>query len=332
MRNCPTCGHDTRTKRWSMAFKVPDGWPLPTLIDWHTCDACGMLYGDGDFDQCTLDAYYQQYYGYGVNSPQNVARLAEDAGKIARAFPTSSLIVDFGGGEGSILRTSLQESGYHVIPVGAGQPIPTCDVLYASHVMEHIYDLDIVMKAFDFALTADGTLIIDGPDSTGIVDKWHMPMLDYNTKHINHFRLQDYLRLAGRYGYELFDLQHYEMHGAPAHQLWLRRGLHTASKSAEHIAANMGHRLSELRRVVGSKAVNVWGLGDITWHMLSLIKLNVLDYIDNDPAYRGAQYDGKPVQERPTNDAPIVILAQGQRQRLIANIRGLGITNPIIEI
>lgn len=332
MRNCPACGSDLRTKRWSMGFKIPDGWPLPTFIEWRTCDACGMLYGDGDFDQCTLDAYYQGYYGYGVNSPQNVARLAEDAARIARVFPTSRHIVDFGGGEHSVIRTSLQDSGYHVTPIGAGDDLPDCDVIYASHVIEHIYDLDVVMRAFGDALSEGGTLIIDGPDSTGIVDKWKMPMLDYNTKHINHFRLQDYLRLASRYGYELFDLQHYELHGAPAYQLWLKRGLYTAHASAEHIAANIGGRLADLRRVVGTKPVNVWGLGDITWHILTQIKLNVLDYIDNDPAYRGATYDGKVVQERPTNDAPIVILAQGQRARLIANIRGMGVTNPIIEI
>jgi hypothetical protein len=73
-------------------------------------------------------------------------------------------------------------------------------------------------------------------------------------------------------------------------------------------------------------------MGDITWHILSQMDLDVLDYIDNDPAYRGQTYNGKPVQERPTNDSPIVILAQGQRGRLIENIRAAGIQNRIIEI
>jgi len=80
------------------------------------------------------------------------------------------------------------------------------------------------------------------------------------------------------------------------------------------------------------KPVNIWGMGDITWHLLSQVDLDVLNYIDNDPAYRGATYNGKPVLDRPDNDAPIVILAQGQRGRLIENIRKAGIGNPIIEI
>jgi len=70
------------------------------------------------------------------------------------------------------------------------------------------------------------------------------------------------------------------------------------------------------------------------WHILSLVDedFQVLNYIDNDPAYRGQIYNGKPVLERPDNDAPIVIMAQGQRQRLIANIRAMGVENEIIEI
>jgi len=36
--------------------------------------------------------------------------------------------------------------------------------------------------------------------------------------------------------------------------------------------------------------------------------------------------------ERPTNDAPILILAQGQREKLIENIRKMDVTNDIIEI
>ena len=78
--------------------------------------------------------------------------------------------------------------------------------------------------------------------------------------------------------------------------------------------------------------MNVWGLGDTTWHILSQHPLDVLDYIDNDPAYRGQTYGGKPVLERPTNDAPIVILAQGQRAALIRNIRAAGIENEIVEV
>jgi len=103
-----------------------------------------------------------------------------------------------------------------------------------------------------------------------------------------------------------------------------------AQASAKHIMDNISARVDRLKTLAGLP-LNVWGMGDITWHLLAQVELNILDYIDNDPAYRGQTYNGKPVQERPTNAAPILIMAQGQRQRLIENIRKAGIQNPIIE-
>jgi hypothetical protein len=103
-----------------------------------------------------------------------------------------------------------------------------------------------------------------------------------------------------------------------------------AQASAEHIKANMKERIIKLRAITGP--VNIWGMSDIVWHLLSWVDLDVLNYIDNDPAFRGQTYNGKPVLERPDNDAPIVVMAQGQRKRLIENIRRAGVTNEIIEI
>jgi predicted dehydrogenase len=60
--------------------------------------------------------------------------------------------------------------------------------------------------------------------------------------------------------------------------------------------------------------------------------IDVVNYIDNDPAMRGQTYKGKPIVERPDNDAPIVIMAQGQRSLLVENIRKMGISNEIVQI
>jgi hypothetical protein len=80
-----------------MAYHIPDGWPLPSVIVWYTCDMCGMIYGDGNFDQAMLNEYYSKYYGYGVNNPANVERLRADADRIAAESSYDDVIVDFGG-------------------------------------------------------------------------------------------------------------------------------------------------------------------------------------------------------------------------------------------
>jgi hypothetical protein len=335
-RPCPVCLHPSRTEVFSMTYRIPDDWTLPDRIDWMTCDACGMIYGDGDFDQSGFDAYYRERYGYGVNSPANIDRLKIDATIIATAINgnKNACIVDFGGAgdDGkSVLVDALQRLGFtNAVCVGVGDYMKKdSDVIYASHVLEHIYDLPHTMRLLSAALAADGLLIVDVPDATGLLLKWKMPILDFNTKHVNHFTLRHLLELGAHYGFEAVAVRPYELERAPAYQVQFRR-LNVSYQSAWHVTTNIGKRIDKLRQI--REPVNIWGMGDITWHILSQMDLDVLDYIDNDPAYRGQTYNGKPVQERPTNDSPIVILAQGQRGRLIENIRAAGIQNRIIEI
>jgi len=321
-----------------MGYKVPDGWPLPHSIGWYRCCMCGMLYGDGDFDQPMLNRYYLHYYGYGRNSTDVSERLTSIADYIINKFAPTVRVVDFGGsGEDgkSIVCERLKSQGYeNAHNVNAGEPVLACDILFASHVLEHVYDVNDVMKKITYALAQDGLLIVDGPDSTGLILKWKTPMLDFHAKHIDHFRFIDYLRLMERYGFELVDSTRYlesrSSQTASCLRMYFRRFC-TAAASIKHIEANIAERVEKLRSL-GDLPVNVWGLADVTWHLLSQVKLNVINYIDNDPAFRGVNYDGKPVLERPLNDEPIVIMAQGQREKLIVNIRKMGVENEIIEI
>jgi SAM-dependent methyltransferase len=336
-RPCPICLSPSRILVFSMSYLIPDGWTLPDQIDWYTCGKCQMIYGDGSFTQSDLDTYYRERYGYGINSPANIQRLKSDAAMIATALGsenTNACIVDFGGagddGKSVLVEELLWRGFAGAVCVGVGDALPAeCDVIYASHVIEHVYDLPETMRTISAALKPDGLLIIDVPDATGLLQQWKMPILDFNTKHVNHFTLRTLLELGHRHGFESVKVRPYELENAPAYQVYFKR-LGVAYESAWHITANIGRRIEKLREI--HEPVNVWGLGDITWHILSQVDLDVLDYIDNDPAYRQATYSGKPVQERPVNSAPIVILAQGQRGRLIANIRAAGVTNQIIEV
>ena len=337
MRDCPVCTGSYRTLLFSSGFKVPDGWPLPKQIDWYTCSACGMLYGDGDFTQDMLNEYYVKYYGYGINSKDVEERLSGIAAEIGSRYPLTTRFVDFGGSgdDGkSLCVERLKAIGFtNAYNLNAGDPIPKCDILLASHVLEHIYTLRETMSEITNALDEKGLLIVDGPDATGLIREWKMPMLDFHTKHINHFRLIDYLRLMRSYGFELVDSIRYKdirsSQIAPCFRMYFRR-YDTAQESADHVMTEIRERVERLRKI--TFPVNIWGVGDIAWHLLSQVELDVLDYIDNDPAMRGATIDGKPIVETPTNDAPIVIVAQGQRSRLIDRIRDAGLTNEVIEI
>lgn len=334
MRDCPVCYEESRHKVFTMDYKVPDNWPLPHQIAWFTCANCGMIYGDGDFDQSTLNEFYTKYYGYGVSNPDNTERLKRDAKHIAETYPTTARIVDFGGAGDDGVSTLVEELktlGFtDVHCVGPNDDIPIgCDVIYASHVLEHIYNLYLVMLMFKQALSPTGVLIVDVPDSKGLLERWRMPILDFNTKHVNHFTLRTILQLGFEHGFECKGITGYELEFAPCMQIHFQI-MNVAEKSREHIQNGMNLRVVKLQEI--KQPVNVWGLGDVVWHLLSMVDLDVLNYIDNDPAFIGQTYNGKPVAQRPLNGAPIVIMAQGQRKRLIENIRRMGIENEIIEI
>ena len=334
MRSCPVCGTRDRLERervFSMDYKIPDGWPVPERITWYTCKKCRMLYGDGDFDQSMLDEYYAKFYGYGLGSAENTKRLNDFTLWAIDNYAKDSVIVDFGGGgedgNTSVVISKLKSVGFvNAVSVGVYDELPPkCDMIYASHVLEHIYNLSETMNLLIGHLKPAGRLIVDGPDAAGANKAW--PILDFSSKHINHFTLKNYLELGGRYGLELERLDTYVMGMWHCYKLHFEFG-NVAMESRDHIIEKTGVLVEKLERI--KIPVNLWGLSDVSWHLLSRVNLDILEYIDNDWAYRGQTYGGKPVLERPTNGAPILIMSQGQRELLIHNIRAMGIENELI--
>ncbi len=331
MRNCPVCEKEHRSEVFRTTYRVPDGWPLPNEVVWYDCDICGMVYGDGDFDQAMLSRYYQERYGYGLGHPDNVARLVADARAIALDAAPNSVVVDFGGGgeDGkSVLVEELVRLGRLGCCVNVDDFLPPCDVLYASHVLEHIYDFKETVERLVKAIKPDGLLIVDVPDSMNQYLGRCTPLLDYHSKHINHFTLRTLLDLGRRHGFEATKTRAYTLHGNACLQVHFRR-IDVARASAVYVWKEMDNRLRKLQKI--DRPVNVWGLSDIAWHLLSMVDLEVLDYIDSDPAYRGQTYNGKPVWDRVMNRAPIVVMAQQQRRTLVEYIRE-HCNNEIIEV
>jgi hypothetical protein len=67
-------------------------------------------------------------------------------------------------------------------------------------------------------------------------------------------------------------------------------------------------------------------------HLLTKVKLDVVYYVDNDPAFEGATIGGVPVLDAVTSGEPIVIMAQNQATALLKRIQDLGLTNEVIVI
>lgn len=327
MRNCPVCESDKKDTKFRQSFLVPDGWTLPHYIDWYVCRSCGMIYGDSlDMSQEAYNTYYQTKYGFGVEDEQahkrqlTLADLARDSIKDREA-----LIVDFGGGDG-VLSKKLRNYGFHhVVNIEAGDGLPVnIDTLFAEHVLEHIYNLPETMQTISSCMKLGGLVVIDGPESGGIVASHKTPMLDWHPKHINHFTLFDYMNLMRRYDFALLSAQMYEERNHPCTRLAFGKVNADAvyDSSVQHITASIADIVAKLD-ALEDREVIVWGCGDLCLHALSLKMPNVRYFVDKDPAFRDTVIAGHPVFPFVQKDdlTPIVVIATGQKQSILDNIR-----------
>ena len=335
MRNCPVCNGNKRSGEWRSEFLVPDGWTLPSYLDWFMC-SCGMIYADNaDITQADYDRYYVERYGYGVEDPEQERRIHERARLIDTLTHSKDIrVVDFGGGE-SGLCALLKERGFNDLhTIGVGDTMPdNIDLLIAEHVLEHVYDMPEVMAKFA-NVKPGGLLIVDIPDSTAIAYNApvQMPMLDYHQKHINHFALRDILRLMYSHGFEyLTSFQYSERYVSDLCIIFSKTAGSTYDIAKSTVKRNINERLEKLR-ALGDTPVIVYGFGDIAAHCFTRVMPNVVYFVDDDPAFKGATVRGIEVRQSVISSEPIVVICQSQKAVVLNRIKELGLENEVIVI
>jgi hypothetical protein len=337
---CPACANPRRLDNWSLDFLVPDGWPQPTHNTVCLCTSCGLIYYDNDKTAADYDQYYRQYYGYdgNLNIDQNNVRLDSVMDLVKRYFPTYFKIVDFGGGNGYLERR-LQRDGYtdvHTVRVDDELP-DNVNLVIATQVFEHLYDLRGTLDRLLNCMIARGIFLIEVPDALEMTFMTGSAIKDYQQKHCNHFAPFVLDRLFSFIGYDRFYSEQGEMTGyfGKYYRAIYNRNvpIDMYATSRVHIEQNVKEKVAKLE-AIGDKPVIVWGCGDLAMHLLTKVKLNVVYYVDNDPAFRGQWIGGIPVAESVFGGDPysIVIMAQNQATALLKRIHDLGLTNEVIVI
>jgi SAM-dependent methyltransferase len=332
---CPVCRCERREDSWQMDFVVPDGWTLPSANRVCRCLDCGFVYYDNDRRQEHYDLYYQQRYGFGVDTPENYARLDALAEEIEAAFPLTDRVLDFGGG-GGYLVAKLEERGYSARTWSPGEPPPeaqSCDLLIASHVLEHVYGLGTCISSLREVLTPDGFVLAEVPDEMAASFQTRPPLLDYIQQHVNHFGPFHLDLLFNRYGFSRESGKQTSFNGAFCYRALYRNDGHRGmwKRSREHIEQAMAEKAAKLRKI--QKPVIVWGCSNTVWHLLTIAEFPIAYFVDRDiRAYpAGSTIRGIPVYDRVCSDDPILVLAQGQRQAILENIRERGLKNEVLE-
>ena len=179
IRPCPICQSESVEVLHHQRFVLPEGSVLPDAFDVVWCPRCGFAFADTPATQETYDAYYAGFSKYedsststgGGGSDFDLRRLRDTAAAIAAIVTDRrERIVDIGCANGGLLE-ELRKLGYTEL-LGV-DPSPACvantqksygiaaaagsirqmpegigrfDLIILSHVLEHVADLQAVIR------------------------------------------------------------------------------------------------------------------------------------------------------------------------------------------
>jgi SAM-dependent methyltransferase len=237
--------------------------------------------------------------------------------------------------------------------------MPKFDCIAFSHVLEHVYDIPAFFSAARGLLSAGGYFYIETPDATRYANYLYAPFQEFNTEHINHFSAQTLKTTAGRFGFEPVvveqkllrtgkDIEYpavfgvFRDSGKPADGRSSTRDHILPEQIDNYIRSSTGQMLEINRQLshelAGCQRVIVWGAGQLTMKLLTLpcfAAVTVCAFVDNNPILRGKRIAGAPVvnpKEIAGSTEPILIGTLLHGDEITRQIRGLGLSNPIIQL
>jgi SAM-dependent methyltransferase len=243
--------------------------------------------------------------------------------------------------------------------------MPKFDCVVFSHVLEHIYDIPAFFAAARRLLAAGGYLYLETPDATRYSDFLYASFQEFNTEHINHFSAIALGNTARRFGFQPVLIEQKVMETA-ADTLYpavfglfqdegetetKREGTVVydqelpskiagyISQSADQIERINGHLASQLAdRLANNNRIFLWGAGQFAMKLLALPALAAADIcgiIDNNPVLRGKTLAGAAIVAPQTiagSTEPIILATLLHADEIRADIRRLGLTNPVISL
>ncbi|MFZ0799932.1 MAG: class I SAM-dependent methyltransferase [Terriglobales bacterium] len=243
--------------------------------------------------------------------------------------------------------------------VSAPAHMPKFDCVVFSHVLEHVYDIPAFFAAARHLLAPGGYLYLETPDATRYDDYLYAPFQEFNTEHINHFSARALENTARRYAFQPVVVEQkviqtaentiypavfgvFRDNGETADERMVVCDQELPSRIADYIRHSTEHmgRINEhlAGQLASTQRVIVWGAGQFAMKLLSLSCLaqtQVGALVDNNPILRGKMLAGAPIvgpREIADTREPIIIATLLHANEVIAQIRRLGFSNPVISL
>jgi SAM-dependent methyltransferase len=240
--------------------------------------------------------------------------------------------------------------------------MPKFDCVVFSHVLEHIYDIPEFFTAARRFLAPGGYLYLETPDATRYDEYLYAPFQEFNTEHINHFSASTLEQASRRFGFQPVLVEQKIIQTAEDTLYPAVFGLFRDNKAfadalldecvtcdqelVSKISAYIRHSTEQMERIdqhlsaqlANTGGVILWGAGQLAMKILalpSLARMHVRAIVDSNPILQGKTLAGAPIvspQEIANTREPIVIGTLLHDHEISAQIRHLGLSNPVITL
>ncbi len=379
-RACPICQNKENGRvLHTQKFILAENNVLPNEYDIVACNMCGFVYADSAASQAVYDRYYADMSKYEMNYIESDTSLFIDRAAWITTFinDKSASFIDIGCGNGYLL-IELQKLGFSNLTgldpsqkcidalLGRGIkgiagsifniPHSVChDCIILSGVLEHIYDVDSLMKMLKTIVRPQGYIFVCVPDASSYHDFDHIPFDYFNIEHINHFDETSLLNLGLLHGLRVIGLLKatitlskvvqpvifciYQNAGKEAVN-WKN---YSATSVSEYIVKTKQNDTAQTiinkLKESGEKII-VWGAGNYAYRLLATTDLSECDivaFVDNDRHKQGSTIGGRIIhapdiiQQIP--DKPAIFIAVAVfSDEVLSEIEKLGIKNRVIVL
>jgi len=321
---CPACLAETQhLTDWE--YSGLDASIFNYTAKWHSCNNCGLVYV-ANIDDETLAKFYANECSYfendhfDITSPANVTKYQHYYNFISNAGLENTPITDIGCGRGGFLQW-LNKQGWQAHCIGVDVDIKSMPVsqknsddlqisfqtggalslpfavssqrlLTYFHVLEHIHDLDSVLKNAHNVLMEQGHILIEVPDAENYAQQpigtaFWMGIRE----HIYHYSAQSLNTALNLHGFEIVSCQR-AMLPTPEFEY---PSLMILAQKTEHpcpavfaVTENIANYVSSAKRALNEQAeilislakqhsqLTIWGLSTQLFSLLP--KLKGIDY------------------------------------------------------
>ena len=392
-RKCPICGDRYGVALRKIKMKLPDELPIPDNYTVVSCGNCGFCFADMIATQQEYDLYYKNFnmYSSSAKLKEKVTnRACEIRYKVVKKYiDKEEKILDVGCGDGTFLLflkdhgyrriygidpseqsiATLKEGGIegrvgNVFEDAVEELKGTFDVVTFTAVIEHIFDLEKVIKQLSAYLKKTGKIFIDAPAVEGF-EKYITPIPNYfNQEHINYFSLcsldnlllkNGYYRLStNQEGYELIEATSkmesemclqaiYQHYGEDEEKKIIIDEI--SQKSIKNYFKCIDERNKDIDRKINDfiqkqDQVILWGTGSYAMQILARIpelQKKIFYFVDNNQMKQGTKLCNKEIVDpeyikRDSNLYPIIICSMLNSKDIVEQIKEMHIPNAYITI